>query len=96
MFRRIFPAGAAGTWVAMTLRGDDPQERRSPPRPRGHPFETGCHWRLRCNRSEVLIEVATINVLAALVRPFQRDPGILSHTPVVEFCPKVVGLRTLY
>jgi hypothetical protein len=56
----------------------------------------GAHWRLRCNRSEVLIEVATINVLVALARPFQRDPGILSRTPVVEFCPEVVGLRTPY
>jgi hypothetical protein len=41
MFRRTFLAGAAGTWVAMTPRGDDPQERRSPHRPRGHPFGTG-------------------------------------------------------
>jgi hypothetical protein len=56
----------------------------------------GAHWRLQCNRSEVLIEVATIYVLAALVRPFQRDPGILSRTPAVEFCPEVVGLRTPY
>jgi hypothetical protein len=30
------------------------------------------------NRSEVLIEVVTIDVLAALACPFQRDPGILS------------------
>jgi hypothetical protein len=42
MFRRTFPAGAAGTWVAMTPRGDDPQERRSPHRPRGLSFGTGC------------------------------------------------------
>jgi hypothetical protein len=31
----------------------------------------GAHWCLRCYRSEVLIEVATIDVLAALARPFQ-------------------------
>ena len=55
-------------------------------------LEPGAHWGLRCYRSEVLIEVATIYVLAALVRPFQRDPGILSRTPAVEFCPEVVGL----
>jgi hypothetical protein len=35
MFRRTFPAGAAETWVAMTLRGDDPQERRSQRRSKG-------------------------------------------------------------
>jgi hypothetical protein len=53
----------------------------------------GTHWCLRCNRSEVLIEVETTDVLAALARPFQGDPGILSCTSAVEFCPKVVGLR---
>jgi hypothetical protein len=29
----------------------------------------GAHWGLRCYRSEVLIEVVTLNVLAALVHP---------------------------
>jgi hypothetical protein len=52
----------------------------------------GAHWCLRCNRSEVLIEVTTIDVLAALVRPFQGYPGVLSRTPAVELCPEVVGL----
>jgi hypothetical protein len=47
----------------------------------------GAHRCLRCNRSENLIEVATIDVLVALVCPFQRDPGILSCMPAVEFCP---------
>jgi hypothetical protein len=56
----------------------------------------GAHWCLRCNRSEVLIEVAITDVLAALARPLQRDPGILSHTPTVEFCSEVVGLRAPY
>jgi hypothetical protein len=56
----------------------------------------GAHWRLRCCRSKVLIEVATLDVLAALARPFQGDPGILSRTPAVELCPKVVSLRTPY
>jgi hypothetical protein len=41
-FRCIFPAGAAGTWVARTPREDDPQEWRNPHRPWGHPFGTGC------------------------------------------------------
>jgi hypothetical protein len=56
----------------------------------------GAHRCLRCNRSEILIEVATIDVLAALARPFQRDPGILSRTPAVEFCPEIVGLSAPY
>jgi hypothetical protein len=41
MFHRIFPAGAAGTWVAKTPRGDGLLVRRSLRRPRGHPFGTG-------------------------------------------------------
>jgi hypothetical protein len=96
MFRRTFLAGAAGTWVAMTPRGDDPQERRSPHRQGNTRLGPGAHWCLRCNRNEDLIEVATIDVLAALTRPFQRYPGILSRTPAVEFCPEVVGLCTPY
>ena len=54
----------------------------------------GAHWGLRCYRSEVLIEVATLDLLAALACPFQGDPGVLSRTPAVEFCPEVVGLCT--
>jgi hypothetical protein len=56
----------------------------------------GAHWCLRCNRSEVLIEVTTIDVLAALAGPFQGDLGILSRTPAVELCPEVVGLCAPY
>jgi hypothetical protein len=56
----------------------------------------GAHRCLQCNRSEILIEVVTIDVLAALACPFQRDPGILSRTPAVEFCPEVVGLCAPY
>jgi hypothetical protein len=80
----------------MTLHGDDPQERHSPRRPRGHPLGTGCSLGPAVLPHEVLIEVATLNVLAALARPFQRDTGVLSRTPVVEFCPEVVGLCTPY
>jgi hypothetical protein len=54
------------------------------------------HWCLRCNHSEVLIEVATIDVLAVLAGPFQGDTGILSRTPAVELCPEVVGLCAPY
>jgi hypothetical protein len=34
-------------------------------------LEPGAHCGLRCYRSEVLIEVATLNVLSALPRPLQ-------------------------
>jgi hypothetical protein len=53
-------------------------------------LEPGAHWGLRCYRSEVLIEVATLNVLPALSRPFQRDACIIDCTPVVELCPQVI------
>jgi hypothetical protein len=55
----------------------------------------GAHWCLRCYRSKVLIEVVTLDVLVTLARPLQRDPSVLSRTPAVEFCPKVVGLCAL-
>jgi hypothetical protein len=55
----------------------------------------GAHWCLQRYRSEVLIEVAALDILAALARPLQRYPGVLSRTPAVEFCPKVVGLCAL-
>jgi hypothetical protein len=44
----------------------------------------GAHWCLRCLRSEILVEVATLDVLSALTRPFQRDPVVFSRTPTVE------------
>jgi hypothetical protein len=56
----------------------------------------GAHWCLWRNRNEVLIEVASIDVLAALARPFQGHPGVLSRMPAVEFCPEVVGLCAPY
>jgi hypothetical protein len=33
---------------------------------------------------------------AALARPFQGDPGVLSRTSVVELCPEVISLCTPY
>jgi hypothetical protein len=57
---------------------------------------SGARWGLWCHRSEVLIEVAGLDVLAALTRPFQRDPGILSRAPAVEFVPEVVGMCAPY
>ena len=80
----------------MTPRGDNPRERRSYAGQGDTRLGPGAHWCLRCYRSEVLIEVATIDVLAALARPFQRDIGILSRTPAVEFCPEVVALCAPY
>jgi hypothetical protein len=56
----------------------------------------GAHWCLRSNRSEVLIEVVTIKVLAVLACPFQGYLGVLSRTPAVELCVEVVGLCTPY
>jgi hypothetical protein len=41
MYRRTSPAGAAGTWMARTPRGDDPRERRNPRRLMGPPPEFG-------------------------------------------------------
>ena len=48
-------------------------------------LDPGARWSLRCNRSEVVVEVATLDVLSALTCPFQRDTGILARTPAVEF-----------
>jgi hypothetical protein len=56
----------------------------------------GAHWGLRCYRSEFLIEVAALDVLGALARPFQRDLGVLCRVPAVEFGPEVVGLYAPY
>jgi hypothetical protein len=53
----------------------------------------GAHWRLRCHHSEVLIEVAPIDVLAVLAHSFQRYSGIFSRTLAVEFCSEIIGLR---
>ena len=47
----------------------------------------GTRWGLRCNRSEVVVEVATLDILSALTRPLQRDAGILARTPAVELNP---------
>jgi hypothetical protein len=50
-------------------------------------LDPGARWSLRCNRSEVVVEVTTLDVLSALMHPLQRDVGILARTPAVEFCP---------
>jgi hypothetical protein len=42
--------------------------------------------------SEVLLEVATLEVLVALSRPLQGDAVILARTPAVKFCPHVIWL----
>jgi hypothetical protein len=43
-------------------------------------------WGMRFYCSEVVIKVATLDVLSALTRPFQSDTGIFARTPAVEFC----------
>jgi hypothetical protein len=53
-------------------------------------LDPGARWSLRCDRSEVVVEVATLDVLSALKRPLQRDSGILARMPTVEFCPQVI------
>jgi hypothetical protein len=47
----------------------------------------GARWGLWCNRSEVVVEVAALDILSALTRPLQRDAGILARTPAVELNP---------
>jgi hypothetical protein len=69
MYRRIFSAGAAGTWMAMTPRGDDPREWRSHAGQGDIRLGPGARWGLRCYRNKVLIEVATLDVLPALAHP---------------------------
>jgi hypothetical protein len=53
-------------------------------------LDLGAHRSLLCNRSEVIVEVATLDVLSALSHPLQRDAGILARTPAVEFCMQVI------
>jgi hypothetical protein len=53
-------------------------------------LDPGAPWSLGRDRSEALVEVATLDVLSALTRPLQRDKGILARTPTVEFCPQVI------
>ena len=57
-------------------------------------LDPGTRWGLRCYRNKILIEVVTLDVSSALPRPLQGDPGILSCTPTVELCTKVVGQCT--
>jgi hypothetical protein len=39
-------------------------------------LELSAYWGLRCNHSEVVVEVATLDVLSAFTRPLQGDAGI--------------------
>jgi hypothetical protein len=53
-------------------------------------LDPGTRWSLWCYCSEVVVEVATLDVLSALTRPLYRDAGILTCTPEVEFCSQVI------
>jgi hypothetical protein len=53
-------------------------------------LDPGARRGLWCYRSEVVVVVATLDILSALTRPLQRDVGILARTPTVEFCPQVI------
>jgi hypothetical protein len=57
---------------------------------------SGAHWCLRCRRGKILVKITTLNVLTALTRPFQRDPGVFSCTPTIALPLEVVGLCTPY
>jgi hypothetical protein len=48
----------------------------------------GANWCLRCYRSEVLIEVAALDVLAALTRPFRRDSSVIATLEVLLTLPR--------
>jgi hypothetical protein len=61
----------------------------------GTRLEPGAYRGLRCNCSEVVVEVATLDVLSALTRALQGDAGILVCTPTVEFCPQVLSRAAL-
>jgi hypothetical protein len=93
---RIFPAGMAGTWAAMTSCEDGQRGRRSPRRSRGHPFGTGRPLVSAVPPQQNLGRGCDPQRLSALMRPFQRDPGVFSRTPTVELCPEVIGLCTPY
>jgi hypothetical protein len=54
-------------------------------------LDLGARWGLHCNRSEVVVEVATLDILSALTRPLQRDWSVLSRTPTVELRPQVLS-----
>jgi hypothetical protein len=60
----------------------------------------GVRWSLRCDRSEVVVKVATLDVQTALMRPLQRDAGC--DTPGVYFvlcqkiCPNLGCLVKIY
>jgi hypothetical protein len=51
-------------------------------------LEPGVHWGLRCYRSKVLIEVATLDVLPALKRPLQRDSSVIVTLEVLSVLPR--------
>ena len=55
-------------------------------------LDPGARWSLWCNRSEVVVEVATLDILSALSRPLQRDASVLTRTSTVEFCLQVIRL----
>jgi hypothetical protein len=93
---RIFSAGVAGTWATMTPCKDGQQGGAAHAGQGDTRLGPGAHWCLRCLRIEISVEVATLDILSELTRPFQRDPGVFSRTPTVELRPKVVGLCTPY
>jgi hypothetical protein len=51
-------------------------------------LDLGTHWSLRCDRNDVLIEAATLDVLPALTRSLQRDSSIFVTLEVLSALPR--------
>jgi hypothetical protein len=86
-FRRTFPAGVAGTWAAMTPHKMIRESGTAHAGQGDTRLGPGAHWCLRCYRSEVLIEVAALDVLAALTCPLQRDSSVIATLEVLSVLP---------
>jgi hypothetical protein len=76
--------------MAKSSLGGDPPARVAHAGQGDTRMDPGARWGLRCNHIEVVVEVATLDVLLALTCPLQRDVGILARMPTVEFCPQVI------
>jgi hypothetical protein len=86
----FFSAGAAGTWMARSLRGDDPRAWCNPHRPRGHPPRTerllGSAVQPQRSRSRGCDPRRSVGVHT----PSPGRCGHLPRTPTVEFCLQVM------
>jgi hypothetical protein len=51
-------------------------------------LDLGTRWNLRCDRSEVLVEAVTLDVLLVITRPLQRDLSIFATLEVLSVLPR--------